>query len=241
MNYVGRGLTVITLCVLLSTALSSQVLQRWSNEKITKIDWTNQKKPAIEGFVRPKPADYMKIIDEDRQIVRARITLADSITVDLTERPKDIDFYDSTVEVNRQGKIMTYNVGNLINHQALSLAHVAIVPFGQGAGLLICEYEGGAVGATEGFAVLRFSSTGIELNTLPLTQFGKVVLYQRKPELAEIWNALDDYIGSDADPRFYATRACHWKANGYACDAPRRKRGRFIPSDINDPGIEVRP
>jgi hypothetical protein len=109
----------------------------------------------------------LSTLDVEGQLLRARIVLDSSTTVDLYEKPKDIDFYDSTVVVSRQGQeSRSYNIGNLIKHQALSLAHVAIVPSGDGAGFLAFEYEGGAVGAREGFAVLRFSPSVLELHNL---------------------------------------------------------------------------
>lgn len=206
------------------------------------LEWANQNVPAIHMFVRPSPAEYMKAIDKKAEVLRARVVLDDSTTVGFYERPRDIDFYDSTIVVNRQGHAArSYNVGNLVRHQALSLAHVAIVPSGGGAGILVCEYEGGAVGAREGFAILRFSPTGFELHTLPLANFGKVVVFAGKPELAEVWSALPYPAGADADPMAYTTQMCHWQTSGYACDTPRRKHGLFGPAAIDDPGIEIRP
>lgn len=140
------------------------------------LDWANQKTPNIHMFVRPTPDQYEKAIDENKELLRAKIALDGSTTVEFYERPKDIDFYDSTIVLNRTGgPRRSYNVGNLIKHQALSLAHIGIVRSGDDTGMLICEYEGGAVGAIEGFAILRFSPDNIELHTLPLTDFGKVV------------------------------------------------------------------
>lgn len=206
------------------------------------VDWSNQKTPAVHRFVGPTPAEYMKAIDENKEVLRARVVLDGSTTVEFYERPKDIDFYDSTIVVNRRGHASrSYNVGDLIKHQALSLAHVAIVPSEDGAAMLVCEYVGGAVGAREGFAILRFSSTGFELHTLPLTDFGKVVVFRSKPEQAEVWSALPYPAGSDADPMVYTTQACRWQNDGYECCPPKRHRGHFPPAAINDPGIEIRP
>lgn len=206
------------------------------------LDWANQKTPNIHMFVRPTPDQYEKAIDENKELLRAKIALDGSTTVEFYERPKDIDFYDSTIVLNRTGgPRRSYNVGNLIKHQALSLAHIGIVRSGDDTGMLICEYEGGAVGAIEGFAILRFSPDNIELHTLPLTDFGKVVIFKEKPEQAEIWSALPYPSGSDAEPKAYATQACHWQTTGYECDPPKRKHGRFPPAAINEPGIEIRP
>jgi hypothetical protein len=238
-------LAVLTLLNLNPVALYPQVSGSEPKAAVADdvtVDWANQKTPTTHVFVRPSPAEYMKAIDENKEVLRARIVLDGSTTVEFYERPKDIDFYDSTIVVNRRGAAsQIYNVGDLIKHQALSLAHVGIVPSGNGAGMLVCEYEGGAVGAREGFAILRFSPGSFDLHTLPLTDFGKVVVFRGKPEQAEIWSALPYPAGSDADPRAYTTQACRWQTSGYACDPPKRKRGRSSPANIDDPGIEIRP
>ena len=206
------------------------------------VNWAKQEIPATHGFVRPSPAEYMKAIDDNKEVLRARIVLDEATTVEFYEKPKDIDFYDSTIVVNRRGVASrNYSVGDLIKHQALSLVQVGIVPSGKGAVMLVCEYEGGAVGAREGFAILRFSATGFDLHTLPLTNFGKVVVFRSKPDAAEIWSALPDGAASDADPMAYSTQACRWETKGYVCDPPKRKHGRFSPAATDDPGIEIRP
>jgi hypothetical protein len=207
------------------------------------VNWKNQKTATVHAFVGPTPTEYQKAIDEEKEVLRARVVLDGATTVEFYERPKDIDFYDSTIVVNRRGgAIRSYNVGELIKHQALSLARVGIVPSGDGSGMLVCEYEGSPTGGSEGFAILRFSPAGFELHTLPLTDSGKVVVFKSKPEQVEIWSALSDYVASDADPRNYATRACHLQTQeGYVCGPPKRKHRRFIPSDIFETGIEIRP
>jgi hypothetical protein len=227
--------------VTLGASSSGAGMQTAVRDNLT-VNWVNQKTPAIHGFVRPTPTEYMKAIDEKKEVLRARVMLDDSTTVEFYEKPRDIDFYDSTIVVSRTGQAgRSYNVGERIKHQALSLAHVAIIPSGNGRGLLVCEYEGGAVGAREGFAVLRFSPTGFELHTLPLTNFGKVVVFAGKPERAEVWSALPYPAGSDADPMVYATQSCRWENEGYQCAPPKRHRGSFGPAAIDDPGIEIRP
>ena len=205
------------------------------------VNGANRKTTAIHAFVGPTPAEYQKAIDEEKEVLRAKVVLDDSTTVEFYEKPKDIDFYDSKIVVNRQGiASRSYNVGELIKHQALSLAHVAIVPTGNGAGMLVCEYVGGAVGAREGFAILRFSPFDFELHTLPLADFGKVVVFRGKLEQAEVWSALPYPAGADADPMVYTTQGCRWQSDGYECSPPKRHRGSFGPAAIDDPGIEIR-
>lgn len=206
------------------------------------VNWKNQKIATVHTFVGPTPTEYQKAIADDKELLRAKVVLDGSTTVEFSEKPKDIDFYDSTIIVNRRGTSRSYDVGELINHQALSLARVGIVPSGNGSGMLVCEYEGSPTGGREGFAILRFSPAVFELHTLPLTDSGKVVVFKSKPEQVEIWSALSDYVASDADPRNYATRTCHLQAQeGYVCGPPKRKHRRFIPSDIFETGIEIRP
>lgn len=234
-------LLISTSVVLCSQSGGAQTQAAAAKDNLT-VDWANQKTAAMHAFVAPTPAEYQKAIDEEKEVLRATVMLDSSTTVEFYEKPKDIDFYDSTIVINRHGIAnRSYNVGELIKHQALSLAHVAIVPTGNSTGMLICEYAGGAVGAREGFAILRFSPSGFDLHTLPLTDFGKVVVSKQKPEQVEIWSALPDGAASDADPMAYNTQVCRWQASGYTCDTPKRKRGRFSPASINDPGIEIRP
>jgi hypothetical protein len=183
----------------------------------------------------------MKAVDENRRLLRAKIVLDHSMVVEFYERPKDIDFYDSTVVISRQGEVSrSYEVGNLIKHQALSLANVSLVPSRNGEGILVCEYVAGAVGARVGFAIVRFSPDRIELYTLPLTDFGKVVVFRNKPQRVELWSALSNYVGLDAEPRPYATRFCKLETQGYVCGPQKRRPGRFAPEAINEPGIEIR-
>lgn len=236
-------ITVALLLGLSSSAFSLQVKDGKAAAEATNltVNWTAQKTSVTHEFMRPSPAEYMKAIDENGRMLRGKIMLDSSVTVEMYETPKDIDFYDSTVVVDRLGKSQSYNVGNLIKHQALSLVHAAIVPSGSDAGMLVLEYEGGATGAREGFAILRFSPAGIELHTLPLTDYGKVVVSKSKPEQVEIWTALEDGAGAAADPKAYALRSCLWSPKGYVCGPPKRKHGRFSPAAIDDPGIEIRP
>lgn len=238
---------VLTFLILLSSTPVVLCSQSSSTEAESAfadnltVDWVNQRTTAIRAFVGPTPAEYQKAIDEEKEVLRARVVLDGSTTVEFHEKPKDIDFYDSTIVVNRHGVASrSYKVGELIKHQALSLAHVGFVPSGDGAGMLVCEYVGGAVGAREGFAILRFSPAGFELHTLPLTDFGKVIVFRGKPDRAEIWSALPYPAASDADPMVYATQACRWQSDGYECSPPKRHRGSFGPAAIDDPGIEIR-
>ena len=169
-------------------------------------------------------------------MLRGEIAIDFSTTVRFYEDPTSETVYDSSISIERGGvSIATYRIGRTVNHQALQLVHAALIRSGD-TGMLVCEYEGGAVGAREGFASLRFSPAGFKLHTLPLTDFGNVVVSRRNPDWAEIWSALADDVGSTADERPYITRTCSWQSKGYVCGPPRRKEGRFAPGAIDDPG-----
>ena len=195
---------------------------------------------VIQTFPVPEPDADRAAIDEHKKILRAEIAMDSSTSVRFYEEPTSEAVYDSSISVERDGRpIATYKIGRMIKHQALRLVHAALIRSGD-TSLLVCEYEGGAIGAREGFAILKFSSLGFELHTLPLTEFGKVVVFRGNPERAEIWSALPDDAASDASNRFYVTQVCHWRSKGYVCEPQKRQARRFLPGDIDDPGIEIR-
>lgn len=195
----------------------------------------------IKTLPEPDPQESEAAIDRHTPILRAKIELDWALTVTFWEKPTSTTVYNSSITVERNGAtIATYPVGEMIQHQSLRLVHVALIRTGLAA-TLAAEYEGGAVGATEGFAILRYSATKVDLHTLPLTDFGKVVLYRSTPDRADIWSATQDYAGTIAETRYYSTRQCIWKVERYVCSLAKREHGRFSPGDVDDPGIEIRP
>jgi len=102
---------VLAVLVLLSSSSAGSSLQssggksEATSSDDVNVDWVNQRTPAIHVFVGPTPAEYMKAIDENKDILRARVLLDSSTIVEFHERPKNIDFYDSTIFVNRRGKL----------------------------------------------------------------------------------------------------------------------------------------
>jgi hypothetical protein len=196
---------------------------------------------GIQTFPEPEPQADEAAISGHKKVLRGKIAIDSSTAVRFYEEPTSETVYNSSISVERAGaSIVSYKVGPMIKHQALRLVHAALLRSGD-TGMLVCEYEGGAVGAREGFAILRFSPAGFELHTLPLTDYGKVVVFRGKPEQVELWSALDANVGAAAADRSYATRTCRWRSEGYVCDAPKRKPGLFTPGGISDPGIEIRP
>lgn len=237
---------LVVLFLLISRTASTGLQSRGGNLEATTpddvtADWKNQQSPAIRPFTGPSPAEYEKASDERKDVLRAKILLDSSTTLEFHERPKNIDFFDSTISILRQGHTaQSYNIGEMID-QALSLAHVGIVPLG-GGGIVICEYEGGFSGAVDvGFAILRFSPSSIDLHTLPLTRAGKVVVSKSRPDQAVIWSALEPFVGAKTSPQRYNTQTCRLQNDGYKCSPPIRKPGLFAFSAIFEPGIEIRP
>jgi hypothetical protein len=89
--------------------------------------------------------------------------------------------------------------------------------------------------------ILRFSPSGVKLHTLPLTDYGKVVVFASNPDQVEVWSAdQDEDVGSPVADRPYVTRICRWQAQDFLCGPPKRKPGVFTPGGISDPGIEIR-
>ncbi len=212
----------------------------WSQTKGTEGN-TADSSDGIQTFPEPDPDSDRAAIDAHKKVLRAELAINSSTTVKFYEQPTSETVYGSSIEIERGGvSRATYRVGRMIGHQALRLVHTALIRFGD-KGMLVCEYEGGAIGAREGFAILRFSGNSFELHTLPLTDFGKVVVFRGDPGRVEIWSALDEGVGPNAGERPYVTKTCRWYAKGYACSLPKRQRGKFVPGDIDDPGIEIRP
>jgi hypothetical protein len=196
---------------------------------------------SIQTFSEPDPQSDHLAINEHKKVLRAEVAIGPNTTVRFYEQPTSMAVYNSTVSVERDGlEIATYPVAKMIRHQTLRLVHTALLQSGD-TGMLIGEYEGGAVGAREGFAILRFSPLGVKLHTLPLTDYGKVVVFRSNPDQVEVWSAdPDEDVGSPVADRPYVARACRWQAQGYLCGPPKRKPGVFTPGGISDPGIEIR-
>lgn len=196
---------------------------------------------TIQTFPEPDVQSDHIAIDGHKKILRVEVTITPGTIVRFYEQPTSMAVYNSTVSVERDGSVIaTYPVGRMIRHQALRLVHMVLLKSGD-TGMLVGEYEGGAVGAREGFAILRFSPSGVKLHTLPLTDYGKVVVLRSNPDQVEVWSAdPDEDVGSPVADRPYVTRACRWQAQGFLCDPPKRKQGVFTPGGISDPGIEIR-
>jgi len=237
---------IVALFFLISSTASTALQSRGDYSEATtqddvNVDWRNQQSPTIHPFTGPSPTEYEKASDEGKDVLRAKVLLDSSTTLEFHELPKTIDSFDSTISILRQGHTaQSYNIGAMID-QSLTLAHVGIVPLGNG-GIVICEYEGGFTGAVNvGFAILSYSPSGFDLHTLPLTRAGKVVVSKGKPDQAVIWTAVEPFIGAKTSPQRYNIRTCRLQNDDYKCGPPIRKPGLFAFSAIFEPGIEIRP
>ena len=197
----------------------------------------------IKTFPVPDPMVYDWAVENHRTIWRAKITLNGSMHVKLLEKPKSIENNDSILEIHVSGKHpRTFEIGRLLKCPELRFVHAALIHTDSTRGMLVLEYEGGSIGAREGFAVVRFDEHSATVHVLPLTDFGKVVVFRGNQGIAEIWSG-DDCLSASPDSGGceYITRMCTWRAEGYSCDQPKRMEGVFNQNDISDPGIEIRP
>lgn len=94
---------------------------------------------VIQTFPEPEPLADETAINERKKVLRAEIAIDSTTTVRFYERPTTETVYNSSISVERGGtSIATYNVGNMIKHQALRLVHAALLRSGD-TGMLVCE------------------------------------------------------------------------------------------------------
>jgi hypothetical protein len=195
----------------------------------------------IQTFPEPDAQVDSDAISKHRTIHRATIKVDETLTVDISERPQSDQNFDSLATVRRiNEKPQLFWIGRLIHHRQLRLVHAALIRSDGHSGMLVLEFEGGAVGAREGFAVLRYTTKNFRLNVLPLTDYGKIVVFRNQPTVADIWSGDCADISSDAGGCEYRTRTCRWSDDGYACAASQKAKGLFNKGDISDPGIEIK-
>jgi len=203
--------------------------------------YDEQHSGAIQTFPWPTAQSDDIAIARHRKTLRAEVSISSDMSVRFYELPTSVMEYNSTISVYRGRRVIaTYAVGQMIRDQALRLVHLALLHYDD-AGTVVAEYEGGGVGAREGFAILHFSSEGVKLHTLPLSDYGKVVVFRNDPNYVKVWSAsLNEDMSSPVADRAYLTRVCHWHPQGFLCDPPKREPGVFTPGGISDPGIEIR-
>lgn len=230
-----------------SDCLSMHIVQIGQSISVTdsQVDKNNQKESSysIQTFPWPEPKADQQLIIDKKQVLRARLEINISTLIEVFERPKDVDYYDSLVIVHRKDFSPQYfNIGRMIKGgQILRLVNTALFYTEEHAGVLVFVFEGGGSGAVQGFAILRFSQTNIELHTLPIVYHGKVVVDRKNIEKVELWSKHPYFIGqSEVDDKLYIIRDCYWRKKGFDCRSKPRIVGPFSPISISDPGVEIR-
>jgi len=206
------------------------------------VEEHSSSQPDIQTYPVPASKVYDNAIKDHRSIDRAKITLNDSINVDLLERPKSIDNNDSILILYVSGQApRVLHIGRMIGDLQLRIVHAALVRMDSARGMLVLEYEGGSVGAIEGFAVLRFEQHSAKVHVLPLARYGKVVVSRGKQDDAEVWSGDCAGLPPDAQGCEYVSRMCTWGIEDYSCARSKKMKGLFSQYDTSDPGIEIRP
>ena len=196
----------------------------------------------IQTYPVPTPDADREAIKNAQEVERATFQLSDSIQIYAYERPSSATQYGSSVAVHQDGRVRRYRINELIRKgNSLRLVHAALVCLPFQEKVLILEYEGGAVGAVEGFAVVRLVGDSVRVAMLPLTDQGKIVFDRKKLSEVEIWTSASGSEDlSTASPKKYIRMRCLWKAKGFVCTRLKGIAGIFSPGDIDDPGIELK-
>lgn len=196
-------------------------------------------KPRILTVPRPSVNQYEAAISRQDELLRLSLAIQGE-RIDFYEWPKDIDDIRSQVTLRCKGTPRQhFDVGRLVGHRSLSLVHVATIPQSNHSYIVVAEYEGGAVGARIGFAIMRVSHDQCALRALPLTAYGKVVVSMRRPDEFVLWSALGGEVGPSIARRRYGTRTCTWRRDSLSCGREAVQEGMFYPTAMNDPGIAI--
>ena len=192
----------------------------------------------IRAYTVPDAKADDDALSNHRTIQRALIKIDETLTVEVSERPTSVDNFNTFVtthSVNRKPQI--FYVGRMIGDRPLRLVHGALLRSNSHSGMLVLEFEGGSVGAREGFAILRYGPEWVQLSVLPLSDYGKVIVFRDRQDLAEVWSGDCASMPSDSAGCEYRRRLCTWSRTGYICDKSTNVKGLF---KISDTGIEIR-
>lgn len=196
----------------------------------------------IRAYTLPNAKADDDALSNHRTIQRALIKIDETLTIEVSERPTSVDNFDTFVTtrgVNRKPQV--YYVGRMIGDKALRLVHGALLRSdshsGMLSGMLVLEFEGGSVGAREGFAILRYGPEWVQLHVLPLSDYGKVVVFPDRQDLAEVWSGDCASMPPGSAGCGYRKRLCTWSSTGYTCSKWSVVKGLF---KISDTGIEIR-
>jgi hypothetical protein len=199
-------------------------------------------KDTICTFPWPDAIKDSLAMQQKRQVLRAKMKIDSSTSIQIFERPKSPIYYDSLIIVRRKSQpIQSYDIGRMIKGgQVLRLLYSAMVYTEARNGMLILGFEGGGDGSTQGFAIIYFSPAFIELQVLPITYNGKVVVFQNDKKHVELWTRSNEIGESEVAPVHYEIRDCYLYKDGFHCNSTPRIVGLYSKLEIIDPSIEIR-
>ena len=206
------------------------------------VDWSTTHSFNIKVFPGLSPEQYQNLISRDQSLLRGRIVLGGGVAIELKEHPRDMNEGSSEIVVKRNnGAWKQFDVTRLIGERVSRIDHAAIISQEMGERILAFQYEMAWNGSRQGFAILRNATTEPELFVLPSAQYATVVLFQSRPDRAEIWSWKKYEQELTATSDLYEVQVCNWRQTGYQCTAPKQRGGA---KDMRPPvstGIEVRP
>jgi hypothetical protein len=176
-------------------------------------------------------------------IVQLKLTLAEGTLIRVVENPrtgKDLDTYNSTIIVQRGEERKAYALGRLIKYgSSLRLVETASFCSSPDKKTLFLAFETPSVGAAEGFAVIQYSSGGIDVQVLPMADQGRIVVSKADLSKVELWSAKGSAskIDCDACKKHYEVQDCGVGEHSVRC-SPRagvdeiRSPAKFIGARI---------
>jgi hypothetical protein len=179
-------------------------------------------------------------------LVQARFTLDERTTVRFVEYPRtgrDGDTYNSTIIIQRGQEQKRYAMGRLMKEGGLlRIVEAAIVCTASTQGSIFLAFGTFATGASEGFAVIRYSSDTVDVQVLPWAEQGRIVVHRSAPDEVELWSATGDAdrFHCDLCPKYYSVQDCHAGQQNIECKPRPGPRKVMDPSSFEGARIEVR-
>jgi hypothetical protein len=179
-------------------------------------------------------------------IVQLKLTLDEETLIRVVEHPhsdKDGDNYNSTIIVQRGQERKAYEVGQLTKlGSGLRLVETASFCSSSDKKIIFLVFETSSTGASEGFAVIRYSPEGVDVQVLPTVDQGRIVVNKADLSKVELWSAKGSAseIDCDACKKHYAVQDCEIGEHSVTC-SPRvgmdeiRSPSKFIGARIDVP------
>ncbi|RZU42418.1 hypothetical protein [Edaphobacter modestus] len=177
-------------------------------------------------------------------IVQESLTLSEGATVKIVEYPrsgKDLDSYNSTIIVQRGQEQKSYPVERLIKYgSVLRLVEVASLCTSSDQGLFFLAFEAGSSGASEGFVVVRYSTTTVDVQAFPMANQGRIVIKRAAPNEVELWSANADSTECDACKKHYSVQNCHVEQQSIECKLQPGAGETLSPNKLMNARIVIR-